>query len=1681
MSEGGLARRGKLDRRSAGRLAGAAAVVVVLGAILGPSVLTTHPTDFPDATEVAARPSASHHPSSTEIALPSGQPWADLEVPPFKQLADFAPADGNVSGVALASAFTVRSLTSTPALELARGLRMDPPVEFSVKPGPTSDLAIVQPNAQLREGLRYRVRLDAPDGALAGAWTFKTEAPLHIVGTVPGNHTSEVPTNTGIEVEFDQDGTHGFGDHFKIEPGVPGRFEQHQRVWSFVPNNPLAAATIYTVTVTPGIGVDGSASTLDKGATFRFETDAPKPVTDTVAFDRPIFEARPGERPVLPLGEPRYDEETDEPSIPKSVTVDVHRLSTFNDAIAAAVALAGTDSWARYAAARRVDTSGLTRVARFEGTVLNADAGIFVRLPFEPRAGFYVLTIVQDGPPAQLLLQVTKVAAYALTGTKDSVVWVNDQATRTALAGATVAIARGASVGATDANGLLRFATPTSLRDVAVPMQEEEPDPRFLVVTSADGGRLIVPLGLRTSWYSGGYEGPWIWDGSDDSANWWLLLRTDRGTYRQTDTINVSGMIRARSDRSVPGGLELRLRAYDSPVDLAIQRLGIEATERGVFSASMQFEGLPRGSYLLDLFAGSKLVTSQSIQIDEIRKPAFKLDVETDRHVYVLGQQVRISAAAAFYDGTPVPGMALRFSAFDRRETSTTDGAGTATTQLRARSDGLIDGWLEDVVGAAPAHPEEGQVEGAVPVVLVPSRVWVTGSGSVRDGRIVVRGSLSWTDIKGMEAKLDAGRFLEWDGDGPGRPISSGTITAHIYHQVVVKKRTGTSYDFIEKRVVPVYEYESNEVALGTRTLTSAGDGAFRMSMSAPVATDEYRVELIARDPEGRKFHRNVYLSVPYRQGLDRAPFLLQAGCGSAPSVQTSLEQPFTVTMHDGDGTVARNGRFLFLVSRQGSMQATVMDAATFSRKLRDADLPGFTIRAVWLSDKGYFTSDAATIVDPGDKRITIRLTPDKSRYQPGERATVAITTIGPSGLPVAADVVVQGVDEKLFTVGVAADQDPAPNLMQRMSAGFLQSYTSHRLPVFTDYGCGGAGGDGERDEFKDSVTFQRVTTGRDGRGSIAFDLSDDLTSWHLTATAVDAQLDSGFSAVQLPVGLPFFVDAVLAPEYLIGEAPILRLDAFGRALSAGDAVQYTVDAPTLGLTPTPVRGRAFVAARLALPTLVAGDHRIRITAEAAIGGRTYRDTLIRTIHVSATRLAGLASSYDVLDAGFTPQGGPGFTTYTISDAGRGRLIELLENLAWDQSGRFDKLAAADVARRLLIDQFGFSADSLPPVAFDASRYQPGGISLLSYSSTDLFLSARAALAVPELVERSELGAAFQDWAAEGVDRERILVALAGRAGLGDDVLGQLHGYVPANLTVRERLWLALGLAAAGDDGAARAIERDLLESAGQRLGPWVRLSDGPVGTDSIEATGLLLLLASRLGDPLAPDISAYLREVPTSAMVFPLEQIGYIEASLDRLPRNPGKFAWAVAGERHEVTLEPGGGLTLALTSDQRSSFKLERLDGDLAVVTSWTSADVLLPTSSSIQVARSVNPANDAPDDRLVRVTITVNFGSQAVRGCYRLTDLVPSGLSPVARTGAWPGEDDEDEALPANVNWPYLASGQEVSWCASPEDQSHTYVYSARVVSPGTYRWEPAVLQFEIDPRIGASTPATLFTIR
>ena len=83
-----------------------------------------------------------------------------------------------------------------------------------------------------------------------------------------------------------------------------------------------------------------------------------------------------------------------------------------------------------------------------------------------------------------------------------------------------------------------------------------------------------------------------------------------------------------------------------------------------------------------------------------------------------------------------------------------------------------------------------------------------------------------------------------------------------------------------------------------------------------------------------------------------------------------------------------------------------------------------------------------------------------------------------------------------------------------------------------------GGGGD-ERVDFRDTVLFRSVDTDANGRASVSFKVSDDLTSWHVSASAITSDLEAGFGSVLVPVGLPFFVDASLASDYLARRPPV--------------------------------------------------------------------------------------------------------------------------------------------------------------------------------------------------------------------------------------------------------------------------------------------------------------------------------------------------------------------------------------------------------------------------------------------------------------------------------------------------------------------------------------------------------------
>jgi hypothetical protein len=1099
-----------------------------------------------------------------------------------------------------------------------------------------------------------------------------------------------------------------------------------------------------------------------------------------------------------------------------------------------------------------------------------------------------------------------------------------------------------------------------------------------------------------------------------------------------------------------------------------------------MFAGDLPIVALPYGSYIVGLFIDGEEAIASWIEIDQIRKPAYRLELTTDRHVYLDGDPMTITVRASFFDGSILPNAKLRIVAegaskdeANLSKVVTTDAAGYATVTMPARYlEQQPEGWSRQGIRVAPVDPEEGDISDGTSVVVFPSRAWVSGRATIDGTTITASGLLTRVDFEAAEAALAADPW-GWDGDPAGHALGGRTVEATLIQHITTRTQVGTQYDFVEKKVVPVYRYSHSKRTIGTFEATTGAEGRFRFTFAVPKASDDYTVVLRAADAAGRRIMTSAWVDTPVDRGsVDLPSYLLHGGrCGGTPSAIVGLGEPAVLTLHDGDGHVADEGRFLFIVGSGGLIDASVSTDSTFRRVLRDGLLPGFLVRAVQVRGAGYTMADARIEADLDDLRINVNLTADQARYAPGGEATIAITTIGPDGRPVAADVILQGVDEKLYAIGAAGVADPAVELFHSIDAGFLQAGATHDAIRYFEGGCGSTGGGG-RENFGDSVTFQLVRTGTDGRGSATFRLLDDLTSWRMTAFAITKDLRTGRGSIRLPVSLPFFVEAVVAPDYLVGEQPILRLRAYGDDLHAGDAVAFRVSAPSLGLAETRVSGTAFEAIRVPLPVLTEGEHRITIAAE----GPTARlaDTLIRVIHVIPSRMAGVQTRYDELIAGYQPPGGEGLTRYLIVDAGRGSLISLLDELATARSARFDRSLAADLARAILIDEYGVDPATLPATSFDVFAYQRGLIALLPYASGDLELSALAALVASDRLDAASLRSSALDAAsAPESTRERRIVALALLAALGDAVLDELRSYAPAELTIREQLWLALGVAAAGDELGARTIERELLEAYGQRFGPWVRLEVGSSLEDTLEAAGLLLVLSSRLGEPFARDVARYLADHPSRWRSFALHQVAYVQAMLERLPSAAARFAWTVGGERHEVELEPGEAYPMVLTAAQRATLALESLAGELAVVATWTSSDTPLPTGDQVTISRTIMPANDAPDNRLVRVVITVSFAAQAPASCWQITDIAPSGLAPLQRRWAW--EDNEDGL------GPYEIEAGRLSWCASPRSDERTFSYVARVVTPGTYRWEPAVIRSAYAPEIGAATEGLTYRIK
>jgi hypothetical protein len=396
--------------------------------------------------------------------------------------------------------------------------------------------------------------------------------------------------------------------------------------------------------------------------------------------------------------------------------------------------------------------------------------------------------------------------------------------------------------------------------------------------------------------------------------------------------------------------------------------------------------------------------------------------------------------------------------------------------------------------------------------------------------------------------------------------------------------------------------------------------------------------------------------------------------------------------------------------------------------------------------------------------------------------------------------------------------------------------------------------------------------------------------------------------------------------------------------------------------------------------------------------------------------------------------------------------------------------------------------DAGPADDFDGSTYQAdnGGIAILPYSSSNLAVSTMAALVAPDRFDRMALEGYFSSIVTSPkATRESRNLALAGLAGLQAAVLPQIRAAAAdPTLTVRERLILGLGAAALGDGATARAIGKDLVDRYGEITTEQARLRVGTTAATITEGTALMAMLAAANGDPLAPRFWAYVEADPGVEAPYALHAVGFVARLLERAVPRAASFAYVLDGARTVIQLDPGASFHLSLSQRQFASIKLEPLTGQLGVTTTWQ--EPVKPSAFTrdpdLTVSRRMTPSGTIGPATLVRVDLTVSLGPKAPKGCYQVTDLVPSGLVPVGSLEGWV-DPRTDEGAPAGITYPYAQVGQRVTFCAerTPKSGVVHLRYYARVVTTGTYTWEPTIVESRAAAGRAALTKASVVTIR
>lgn len=647
----------------------------------------------------------------------------------------------------------------------------------------------------------------------------------------------------------------------------------------------------------------------------------------------------------------------------------------------------------------------------------------------------------------------------------------------------------------------------------------KEKTPVGQATTGADGIATLPPCPAETGmvWAFYGAHRAATYISRGETSRYVHYLFTDRPVYRPEQKVYFKGIVREReeNDYRVPPVNEAKVILLD-PENKQIAEQTVPITERGTFAGEFTLpEEAPLGGYSFQvvyqrtgqLEPVEVVEYAGGFEVQEYRKPEFRVKLEPAQPVYIRGETVTFRLHAEYYFGTPVAQAQVRYYLYKRylwdwgwweepdeyRELYETED-----TEEEA-----YGGYGEMLVEGETTTDDQGNA-----LIRVPARAHAEPCSYALEVEVTDL-SLRTEEASASADVYPAAVRLDWRSEAwwlePGQTAKFQIRAIHPR----TKQPLSTAVKIAAYRVrwlrLRGTEWKREEILLWSRSVRTDSQGIASVDFTPP-REGEYLLRASATDAQGRvaqsEYNIGAYTSeyrgeeLGARQtlelSLDRRNYLP----GQMAKVLIRSSVPDAEVWFTVEGRKMFSSRVVRLRNGVG-----VVELPTEWQHA-----PNAFVSANLVNRKTLIHVQKLLRVAPKGKLLQVEVVPSKERYLPSEEAVYTIRTRDDEGKPVSAEVALGVVDEAIYAIL----PDYTPDI-RKVFWGATPNAVNTAVSFGREYAAGAAKEalakrmDEEiRRRFEDTAFWNpSIVTDSNGEAQVRFPMPENLTEWRATARAV--------------------------------------------------------------------------------------------------------------------------------------------------------------------------------------------------------------------------------------------------------------------------------------------------------------------------------------------------------------------------------------------------------------------------------------------------------------------------------------------------------------------------------------------------------------------------------------------------